>query len=568
MQIALLSGSAGWHVRDLQRAAAELGWTTTTLDFRQLQDALACRSTTRSADALLVRTMPLGSLEQVVFRMDVLQTLQQRGLPVYNSPRALETCIDKYVTLARLRDAGLRVPPTIVCQDADAARTAFDELGGDVVVKPLFGSEGRGMVRVSDPDIAWRTFRTLERLETVLYVQQFIPHPGWDVRIFVLRQRVLTAMRRHGHGHWRTNVAQGATAEPFTPPPELIWLALRATAAVGTWAAGVDLLQDADGRWYVIEVNAVPGWKALAPATGIDVARAQLEALHEPASPGLPCEPATLLACLWEATARKAGNVHPTARFADVTYLDFVRSAHAIAPVLGRAANQSLGTTIFEAVRATRSAVGTNTNLGIILLLAPLAHVPEGVPLRAGLAHVLATSTVADASHVYEAIRVAVPGGLGRANTEDVHSQPTQTLRAVMTLAADRDAIALQYATDFAAIFDVGVPWLQTALAQYGALEPALQDLQLRWLAAYPDTLIARKVGRAVAQEVAARAQSVLNLGSVGTTVGRIAYDELDGWLRTDGHRKNPGTTADLITACLFVALRLGLLDPQTLSVG
>jgi ribosomal protein S6--L-glutamate ligase len=216
--------------------------------------------------------MPPGSLEQVVFRMDVLHRLQARGIPVLNPPAAVETCVDKYLASARLEAAGLRVPPTAVCQHADAALEAFALLGGDVVVKPLFGSEGRGMVRVSDPELAWRTFRTLERTQSVLYLQQFIPHPGWDLRAFVLGDRVLTAMRRRANGDWRTNVAQGGSGEAVELEPRLQQLALAAAAAVGAPICGVDLLPGPNGEWYVLEVNAVPGWRALAPVTGIDVA--------------------------------------------------------------------------------------------------------------------------------------------------------------------------------------------------------------------------------------------------------------------------------------------------------
>src|SRR5262249_52632973 len=153
------------------------------------------------------------SLEQVVFRMDLLHQLQARGVPVVNPAAAIEACVDKYLATARLDAAGLQVPPTIVCQNADAALEAFTSLGGDVVVKPLVGSEGRGMVRVADLELAWRTFRTLERVQSVLYLQKFIAHPGWDLRAFVLGGRVLTAMRRRSAGGWRTNVAQGGKAE-------------------------------------------------------------------------------------------------------------------------------------------------------------------------------------------------------------------------------------------------------------------------------------------------------------------------------------------------------------------
>jgi ribosomal protein S6--L-glutamate ligase len=280
MRIAVLSAGAGWHVRDLQRAAGRLHHEAVAVDFRRLSagaghalDALA------GFEGVLVRTMPPGSLEQVVFRMDLLHRAQARGVAVLNPPRAVETCVDKYLATACLEAAGLRVPPTIVCQHADAALEAFEMLGGDVVVKPLFGSEGRGMVRVSDPEMAWRTFRTLERTQSVLYVQQFIRHPGWDLRIFVLGGRALTAMRRHSNGDWRTNVAQGGRGEIARINAAEERLALAAAAAVGAPVAGVDLLPGPQGEWYVIEVNAVPGWRALAPVTGVDVAAALIDFL-------------------------------------------------------------------------------------------------------------------------------------------------------------------------------------------------------------------------------------------------------------------------------------------------
>jgi RimK family alpha-L-glutamate ligase len=275
MRIAVLSAGSGWHVRDLQRAAASLGHEAAAVDFRRVTAGLAVSADSLAHfDAVLVRTMPPGSLEQVVFRMDVLHRLQARGVAVLNPPAAVETCVDKYLAGARLEAAGLRVPPTVVCQHADDALEAFTALGGDVVVKPLFGSEGRGMVRLTDPETAWRVFRTLERLQSVLYVQQFIRHPGWDLRLFVLGGRVLAAMRRHAHGDWRTNVAQGGTAEAVQATAGQQELALRAAAAAGAPLAGVDLLPGPAGEWYVLEVNAVPGWRALAPVVGVDVAAA------------------------------------------------------------------------------------------------------------------------------------------------------------------------------------------------------------------------------------------------------------------------------------------------------
>jgi RimK family alpha-L-glutamate ligase len=289
MRIAVLSSGDGWHVRDLRRAAAHLGHDAVAVDFRRVAAGVGCAGDALADfDGVLVRTMPPGSLEQVVFRMDVLHRLQARGVAVLNPPAALETCVDKYLASARLEAAGLPVPRTLVCQHADAALEAFARLGGDVVVKPLFGSEGRGMVRVTDPEVAWRTFRTLERLQTVLYLQEFIAHPGWDLRVFVLGGRILTAMRRRSRGDWRTNIAQGGSGERVEPAAAAADLALRATAAVGALVAGVDLLPGPGGEWYVIEVNAVPGWRSLVPTTGVDVAAAVVRFLacrSEMASP-------------------------------------------------------------------------------------------------------------------------------------------------------------------------------------------------------------------------------------------------------------------------------------------
>jgi ribosomal protein S6--L-glutamate ligase len=282
MRMAFLSAGNGWHVQDLNRAARAAGHEGVNVDFRRIYAGVGVVSDSLAGfDAVIVRTMPPGSLEQVVFRMDVLHRLQARGVIVLNPPAAVEACVDKYLATAKLEATGLRVPPTIVCQHADAALEAFTSLGGDVVVKPLFGSEGRGMVRVSDSEMAWRTFRTLERTQSILYLQQYIPHQGWDLRAFVLNGKVLTAMRRWANGDWRTNVAQGGRAEPARLTADEERLALRAADSVGAVAAGVDLLPGSDGHWYILEVNAVPGWRALAPITGVDVAAVLVDYLSQ-----------------------------------------------------------------------------------------------------------------------------------------------------------------------------------------------------------------------------------------------------------------------------------------------
>jgi ribosomal protein S6--L-glutamate ligase len=215
--------------------------------------------------------------------MDALHRVAAAGVPVLNPPRAVEAAVDKYLTLALLASAGLPVPPTWTGQSARSALLAFEELGGDVVVKPVFGSEGRGLVRISDRELAWRTFHALERLSAVLYLQRFVRHPGHDLRVFVLRGTVLGSMRRQAMpGEWRTNVSRGGRAAPYPLDAEAERLALTAARAIGAEMAGVDLIPDLDrGRLLVLEVNAVPGWRALARVTGIDVAAEVLGALRD-----------------------------------------------------------------------------------------------------------------------------------------------------------------------------------------------------------------------------------------------------------------------------------------------
>lgn len=293
MRVAVLGSPESWYFLDLQRAAAESGeFDVTPLEFRSLvarlghaqvplnsnesESVAAGEFELQDFDAVLVRTMAPGSLEQVVFRMDALARLEALGVAVLNPPKAVEAAVDKYLTSARLQAAGLLTPRTIVCQTAEAALAAFERLGRDVVVKPIFGSEGRGIARLQDEALAERAFRLFESLGSVIYLQEFIRHDGFDLRLLVIGRRVLGMRRRNPHD-WRTNCSRGAAAEPLEVTPELAEMAQRAAAAVGATLAGVDLLPMPDGRLAAIEVNAVPGWKALAGALGVDVARLVLE---------------------------------------------------------------------------------------------------------------------------------------------------------------------------------------------------------------------------------------------------------------------------------------------------
>lgn len=265
-------------------------------------------------------------------------------------------------------------------------------------------------------------------------------------------------------------------------------------------------------------------------------------------------------ACILEASAEKPGNVTPTRSFHDTSYGDFVRSAEAVALVLGRARELPVGALVLEAVAATQRLVGRNTNLGIMLLLAPLARAaasdrPSGTALRERLRMVLAELTLEDARQVYEAIRLAAPGGLGEALKHDVRDAPRVDLLTAMASAAERDSIAREYVTGYAITFEVTAPALAEARGQGLAPGDAVVQAYLRLLAQVPDTLIARKRGRADAERVSTEARQALALGGLATAQGRAAIDDLDTRLRDPRNTWNPGTSADLIAAGLFVSL-------------
>lgn len=285
MKLAVLSSPDSWYTRDLQRAAELAGHTVTPLSFSKVHSTVATSAVggsivssgeTNLAEygAVLVRTMPPGSLEQVVFRMDALQQLSSSGTRVVNSPKAIEVAVDKYLALTRLQSIGIEVPRTEVSQTFDEAMGGFERLGRDIVLKPIFGSEGRGITRISDEAIAERTFKLLIQMGAIIYQQEFVEHEGYDIRIFVLGDEMF-GMRRRSRLDWRTNVSRGAITEPLddaAQTEEMRALARQATDVVGAEIAGVDLLPAKDGRLLAIEVNAVPGWRALSRTIETDIA--------------------------------------------------------------------------------------------------------------------------------------------------------------------------------------------------------------------------------------------------------------------------------------------------------
>lgn len=285
MLLAVAAHDRTWHWNDLVRAAAGR-YELTRIDLRQLHIELAptenCSRITaggiclNDCRAMLLLGIPGGSLEQVVFRMDGLAALEKSGVRLVNPPRAIETCVDKYLTLERLRAAGLPVPRTVVCQTAETVLSAADQLGGNVVLKPIFGSEGRGLERPRTSAELQATAASWVEAGRVVYLQEFIDHAGWDLRLLVIGERTWAMQRSNPHD-WRTNASRGATVAAWQATADQQSLALKAAAAVGAPLAGVDLVYDRQGQPYVLEVNSAPGWKYLSAATGSDIAA---ELLH------------------------------------------------------------------------------------------------------------------------------------------------------------------------------------------------------------------------------------------------------------------------------------------------
>ena len=292
MRVVILSARTGWHTDELIRALTARGHLAAVLPYEGLIARVGVEAGLTSeqisildADAVLARIIPGGSLEQLIYRVDALHWLENRGVRVVNSPRAIERSVDKFYTTTLLHDAGLLVPETVVCERVEDAMAAVRSMG-DVVIKPIFGSLGHGMVRVSDPDVALRVVRALDQIRSVFYVQRAIDHSGRDLRVFVVGGRVLGAIeRRAPAGEWRTNVAIGGSATAVDITPEIEQVALRAAAAVGADYAGVDVLPARDGALYVLEVNGIPGWEGLQQATGLDVAAAIVEHLERVRQP-------------------------------------------------------------------------------------------------------------------------------------------------------------------------------------------------------------------------------------------------------------------------------------------
>ncbi|MBN2243345.1 MAG: RimK family alpha-L-glutamate ligase [Acidobacteria bacterium] len=275
-RIGILSSQRGFHALALEEAVRGRGCEPVFFNITRMAgriggspDAEVRGEGLGDCRALLVRTIPAGSLEQIIFRMDILHRLERLEVPVVNAPTAIERTVDKYCTSFLLADAGIPTPRSLVTEDFEAALAACREMG-DVVIKPLFGSEGKGMVRAADEETAYRVLRAWELNRYVYYIQEYVPHFRKDVRAFVVGGRVAAAMQRNGSG-WKTNCSKGAEVLPMELSPEMESLALQAVRITGLDYAGVDLMQAEDGRIHVIEINSIPGWRALQKVTREDI---------------------------------------------------------------------------------------------------------------------------------------------------------------------------------------------------------------------------------------------------------------------------------------------------------
>jgi RimK family alpha-L-glutamate ligase len=268
----------GWCSTQLRRAMERRNITPVCFSYRQLiarvkykpEASVDETNLLQDLSALITRPIGRGSLEEIIFRMDLLHRLERLGMLIINPPLSIERSVDKYYTLALLEDHGLPVPRTAVTESHEQALKCFRELGGDVVVKPLFGSRGVGSTRISDPDVAARVFRTVSFYHGVLYLQEFIPHGVSDIRAFVVGDRVIASMNRIAET-WKTNVSLGAKPVSTNLDEELENLAVEAAEVIGCKVTGVDILEGPKGP-VVVELNSQPGWRGLQSVTETNIA--------------------------------------------------------------------------------------------------------------------------------------------------------------------------------------------------------------------------------------------------------------------------------------------------------
>jgi RimK family alpha-L-glutamate ligase len=268
----------GWCSKQLRKAMEKRNVTPVCFSYRKLIARINYTPAASAGDidiyrdisSMITRPIGRGSLEEIIFRMNLLHKLERLGMLIINPPLAIERSVDKYCSLIFFQESGLPVPRTAVTESHNEALKCFHELGGDVVVKPLFGSRGVGATRISDPNVAARVFRTISFYHGVLYLQKFIPHGGSDIRAFVIGDEVVAAMRRIAD-NWKTNVSLGAKPTPLKLSEELENLAVKAAKVIGCKVTGIDIIEGPEGP-VVVELNSQPGWKGLQSVTKTNIA--------------------------------------------------------------------------------------------------------------------------------------------------------------------------------------------------------------------------------------------------------------------------------------------------------
>lgn len=279
MNIGLLTrNDRAWCSARLKEAFVRLGASPRCFTFSDLVARVAMNSSVlldgadirHEISALLVRPIGRGSLDEIIFRLNILHSLSRSGIPVVNNPSSIEKAADKYHTLVLLSEKGMKVPKTVVTENVSEALNAFQKFGGDAIVKPVFGSRGIGAARISNEDIAERTFRTLHFNRHVLYVQEFVQHGFRDIRVFLVGGRAVAAMHRVSTS-WKTNISRGAKPSSLKVTAEMEDIAIKSADIIGCEIAGVDLMESRDGL-LVNEINSQPGWRGLQSTTSVDIA--------------------------------------------------------------------------------------------------------------------------------------------------------------------------------------------------------------------------------------------------------------------------------------------------------
>ena len=525
-------------------------------------------------EACIVRSVSGGTFEAVTRRLGVLHALRELGVLVWNDARVIERCVDKSMTTFLLQRAGIAVPRTWTAETRDmAAAIAECELRrGPLVLKPLFGSQGRGLRLIAAID----DLPAAEEVDGVYYLQRFMgverDRRFRDFRIFVVNGSPVAGMTRRCQS-WITNVRQGGTPEPLARDRQLEELAVarrrgrrcrflrRRPAARRRWRSGgargqqhAGLERAAEGERRRHRGGAGPRHPRRALGTPSRAGQALTVAPDQIAA-------AYVEACLAELAAPKPGNVHVFAGGHGMEAAHFLAAARASANPLAEP-RQPVGMRIFNAVEASMKIARTNTNLGIVLLCAPLAAAAEaGRKLRDSLRHVLETLDQRDASLAFRAIVLAGPGGMGTEAVNDIRSEPACTLRQAMAQAAHRDRIARAYVTIFEDVWSLGLPALAAAEAEQLAEWWPAVAVHLEYLAAFPDSHIVRKWGHVEAQWVKDEASALLSRqrrsGSDPAALQQ-ALLALDRRIKARG--LNPGTSADLTVATLFAARLVNIL--------